>query len=245
MKQSTLRYLPILAAFGLLTISCQKDSGSASVQGNATIQFKPQAVNTSSTIVGSTITPITAGTNTNGVATINWTSGYLNISEFEFEAQKENSSRQGDTSHIKYEIKGPFKLDLFAAPSILATLSLPSSIYNEVEVEIEGVKSANGDPNFYLEGTYKNEAGNISPIIIKLNEEYEIEAKFKQLQAQPINYVSLLKLQLDLLAKNIGTVNLSNATKTNGTIIISSTSNANIYQILVVNLSRMCDVEFK
>lgn len=224
----------------LLITSCTKNASN----GNATIQFQAQVNNSTYTMTGSTITPISSSSNTSGVATVSWTSGYVNATEFEFEAEKENNNNQADTMHVQYEAKGPFKLDLFAAPAAIASINLPAATYDHVEVEILGVKSTTGDPNFYLKGTYKNVAGVTTPVEIKVNENFDIDSEISKWQAQAITYSSLVKMHLDLLLKNVTPALLDNTTQTSGTIVISSTSNANIYQLIVANLRFMSDVEF-
>ncbi len=220
--------------------SCKKDAAT----GNATIQFAAQANNNTYTMTGSTITPVSSSSNTTGVATVNWTAGYVIASEFEFEAEKENNNNQSDTSHVQYEVKGPFRIDLFAAPAPLASLNLQAATYDRVQVEILGVKSTTGDPNFYLKGTYTNAMGVVTPVVIQLNENFDIESDLSKWSAQAITYTSLVKIHLDLLLQNISTTLLDSASQTNGSIVISSTSNASIYQVIVANLRHMSDVEF-
>jgi hypothetical protein len=165
-------------------------------------------------------------------------------SEFEFEAEKENNNNQADTTHVQYEAKGPFKIDLFAAPAPLASLILQAATYDQVQVEIQGVKSTTGDPNFYLKGTYKNVMGIVTPVIIQVNETFDIESDINKWPAQAITYTSLVKIHLDLLLQNITPALLDNASQTSGTIVISSTSNTNIYQLITANFRHMSDVEF-
>lgn len=234
-----LSLLPL--SLGLLFVTaCTKNADN----GNATIQFSAQADNSTYTMTGNSITPVSSSSNTNGVATVSWTSGYVNASEFEFEAEKENNNNQADTTHVQYEAKGPFKIDLFAAPAALASINLQAATYDHVQVEIMGVKSAAGDANLYLKGTYKNAMGIVTPVIIQVNENFDIDSEISTWKAQAINYTSLVKVHLDLLLKNLTTAILDNASQTSGSIIISSTSNASIYQLIVASLRFMSNVEF-
>lgn len=229
-----------LSLGALLFTSCTKKADN----GNATIQFQAQANNSTYTMNGSSITPVSSSSSTTGIATVNWTSGYVVASEFQFEAEKENNNNQADTMHVQYEAKGPFKFDLFAPPATLASLNIPAATYDHVQVEVEGIKSASGDPNFYLKGTYKNVAGVVTPVIIQINETFDINSEITKWQAQTITYTSLVTMHLDLLLKNVTTTLLDNATQTSGSILISSTSNADIYQLIVANLRFMSGVEF-
>lgn len=226
---------------GLLFVTaCTKKADNTT----ATLQFSAQANNNLYTMSGSTITPVSASANTNGMATLNWTAGYVNATEFEFEAAKENNNDQSDTTHVQYQAQGSFRIDLFATPTALASLVIPAATYDHVQVEIQSVKSATGALNFYLKGTYKNAAGIATPIEVQLNESFAIHSEITKWQAQTLTYTSLVKMHLDLFLKNVTTTLLDNASQTNGSILISSTSNAAIYQLLVANLRYMSDVEF-
>jgi uncharacterized membrane protein len=52
-------------------------------------------------------------------------------------------------------------------------------------------------------------------------------------------------INLSLLTTGVSELMLNNAVLTNGTIIISSTSNANIYNIILNNLHDSDEVEFE
>ena len=52
-------------------------------------------------------------------------------------------------------------------------------------------------------------------------------------------------INLSLLTTGVSELMLNNAVRTNGTIIISSTSNANIYNIILNNLHDSDEVEFE
>lgn len=241
MKRLFTRFSWISLAMGSLFVTaCTKNADT----GNATLQFSAQANNNLYTLSGGTITPVSSSANTNGMATLNWTSGYINASEFEFEAERENNNSQSDTTHVQYQVQGAFRIDLFATPTTLASLTVPGGIYDHVQIEIQGIKSTTGSPVFYLKGTYKNAAGVVTPIEIQVNETFDIHSEITKWQAQTITYTSLVKMHLDLLLKNVTTTLLDNASQTSGSIIISGTSNTSIYQLVVANLRYMSDVEF-
>jgi uncharacterized membrane protein len=56
---------------------------------------------------------------------------------------------------------------------------------------------------------------------------------------------ALTTINLSLLTTGVSELMLNNAVLTNGTIIISSTSNANIYNIILNNLHDSDEVEFE
>ncbi len=59
------------------------------------------------------------------------------------------------------------------------------------------------------------------------------------------SYKALTTINLSLLTTGVSELMLNNAVLTNGTIIISSTSNANIYNIILNNLHDSDEVEFE
>lgn len=237
-------FILVLLAGGLLLGSCKKGMNTGTK-----IQYKAQAVNPSYTITGANIVPTTmngssSAARTDGSISISWNAGYMIVSKIEFEAEKENSEKEGDTSAVNFEMRGPVKVDLFSTPSFLGTITIPPATYDQIEIKVEGKKTASGDPNFYLKGIYTDSSGKKIPLELQVNENFEIDAEQPKFVAQAIDYTSLIKLRLDLLAKNISATNLNSATQTNGTIIISSTSNTGIYQTIVSNFLQMGEVEF-
>ncbi len=59
------------------------------------------------------------------------------------------------------------------------------------------------------------------------------------------SYTALTTLNLSLLTRGITESMLNSATRTNGTILISSTSNTNIYNIILKNLEDCDGIEFE
>ena len=71
----------------------------------------------------------------------------------------------------------------------------------------------------------------------------EIEAEDVTINSTT-DYIGLVNLQLYKLLSNISTNDLSGATKTNGTIIISSSSNTALYAKFKTNLKAFGDCDF-
>ena len=58
-------------------------------------------------------------------------------------------------------------------------------------------------------------------------------------------YNALTSLNLSLLSRGITQIMLENAVKTNGTIVISSSLNVDLYNIILNNLKESDEIEFK
>jgi len=77
-----------------------------------------------------------------------------------------------------------------------------------------------------------------------VNEDFEFKVKKEGASIDTTSdYTSLINLNLTLLMGGITSVDLNNATRTNGKIIISSTSNAILYSKINTNLSTCEETE--
>lgn len=165
--------------------------------------------------------------------TITWTSGFASATEIEFEAEKENSEFE-----LKSEVRQ--RIDLFSPLATLGLVTIPPGTYEEVEFEIHAAPSG-PDAALELRGTY-----NGTPIVFKVNTAFEIEAEYEDITiTQGNDFNAIISLNLSLLSLGITEANLNNATQTNGEIIISSSSNTVLYNIMLLNLKNIDDVEIE
>ena len=163
--------------------------------------------------------------------TVTWISGYASATEIEFEAEKENLELE-----FKSEVRQ--RIDLFSPLSSLGFVTIPPGIYKEVEFEIH-ISPTTTDAALELRGPY-----NSSPIVFRVSSPFEIEAEFEDVTITDGNdFTAIISLNLSLLTMGITDAALSNATLTNGEIIISATSNTALYNIMIVNLKNIDDVE--
>ena len=232
MKTSKNFFLGSIAA-GLLVSSCQKDVIDSPANS---LDITIQATNTSFPILKSTsaVTPAFA-----------WDSSFIVVSKIEFEAEKKDSMSQSSTE-IHFEWEGPKKVDLFGLNNLVGSISLPPGIYHEISLKLVAYQSDAGDsPVFYLSGTYTNAEGSVIPIVLQVNEDIEFRVKREGfLFDASVDYTSLVHMNLSLLLADVTTGDLDGATLTDGTIIISASSNAEIYGRIIDNLSACCEYHF-
>ncbi len=172
-----------------------------------------------------------SGTLGRTTGTITWTSGIASATEIEFEAEKENIE-------LEFKSEARQRIDLFAPFSSLGFVTIPPGIYKEIEFEIH-LSSTPPDAALELRGTY-----NSTPIVFRVNTPIEIEAEFEDVTiTQGNDFTAIISLNLSLLTLGITDADLSNATLTNGEIIISATSNTVLYNIMIANLKNIDDVE--
>lgn len=163
--------------------------------------------------------------------TVTWTSGYVSATEIEFEAEKNGTE-------LEFKSEARQRIDLFSPLSTLGFVTIPPGLYKEVEFEIHGSPTP-ADAAFELRGTY-----NTTPIVLRVNSPFEIEAEFEDVTITDGNdFTAIISLNLSLLTVGITDAALSSATLTNGEIVISATSNTALYNIMIANLKNIDDVE--
>jgi hypothetical protein len=227
----------VLLAVTIL-VSCKKTSNSDT--GKLSLQFNALNSGVVKTTSISDIQTSSTSVTTNAVPTgINWTSGYIYVSEIEFKAVKDN------TTEIKYKSEGSRKVDLFNLNAFAGDFNIPSGVYNKIKFEIEiGAPQGVKDPGVYLSGTY-----GATPIVFAYDEsgdQFEIEVEGRNFTFDGAkNYNSLINLHLNLLLDGVSNADLDAATKINGTIVINHTNNIAIYQKAKQNLQKLSDSDFK
>ncbi|HLO60148.1 MAG TPA: hypothetical protein VK179_15470 [Bacteroidales bacterium] len=230
MKTSNNLFLLSVAA-GFLAVSCQKDSVDTP-ETSKSLDIKMEATNASFSLQKSTA----------AASTFIWDSSYMVVSKIEFEAEKGDS--QGP--EISYEWKGPRTIDLLGLNNFVGSISLPPGVYHEVSLKLVAYQSdAGSSPVFYLSGIYINAAGTEIPVVLEMNEDIELRVKQEgYLLDASVDYTSLIHMNLSLLFDGISASDLDGATLTDGTIVINSASNADIYNTVLYNLSTCSEYHF-
>lgn len=176
---------------------------------------------------------------TNSNSSITWTSAGLNITEIDFEAESNNNP-------IEYELKQAIRVDLLNLSPVLGNITLPVGSYDEVELKILLRKSATKEIPLTLKGTYTDSNGVKIPFEFYLNEDIDIEVEAEDIVIDgKSDYTGMINVQLNKFLTNITRTDLSTATKTEGVIVISSTSNADIYSKLKTNILAFADCDFE
>lgn len=221
MKLNTLLFT--IVAAGLSLAGCKKDNKDGSVR------YQLKSTNPSSSLAR-TATGSSASARLNG--TLTWTSGFANATRIKFEAETNNRE-------IEYKSTAKQRLDLFSAISSLGSITIPPGTYKEVEFKIE-IAPAGNEPALELKGTY-----NGTPVTLRVDNAFEFKAEKEGVTITDNNgYTAITTLNLALLTQGITDADLSNATKTNGAIVISATSNTNLFAKIVNSLGE-CESEFE
>jgi len=216
----TLKNLLCIVAATIAFISCKKDSS-----GPASIKFQLKANNNIASVVARTT-----------AATITWNSGTATPSLVKFEAKK-------GTTEVEFSSTSNQQVNLFTvSQNTFGNLTLPDGVYNEIELKIN-VNGTTASPALELNGIYNNGTTDV-PVSFRVTTSLLIKAEKNNVNITGGSFTAVTELNLSLYTTGITQTMLNNATKTSGTIIISSASNANLYNMIVANIDRFHHAEF-
>jgi hypothetical protein len=223
-------------AASVLLVSCKKnaqDIPSPGVNGNSSVAFKLKATNTSS-VVNRTTSVLSTADKTTSVS-IQWTAGSASATEIKFEGKKQGSE-------VEFKSKVNQTVDLFNLSSSLGSISIPSGTYSEVEFKAELSPTSN-NPAFELSGQFAT-GGVTTNVIFRANENIEVKGEKNNVTITDSSLSNAItSLDLSLITKGINQAALTSAVKTNGTILITSSINSDLYKIIVENLRHLEDEE--
>ncbi|GAB2705082.1 hypothetical protein GCM10027037_33490 [Mucilaginibacter koreensis] len=221
-----------LALVGLLSLSaCKKDNTTASA--DADVSFGMASDNTLVTVAttnGSGQLATFATATTPAIASVKWTDAIANISKFKLEAKKDGSS---------YEVSsaGLANVDLLALNPSTIKATLPKGTYTHVELKVQLVKATGTAMPLVLKGTYTTKAGTTVPIEFDFNDNLILVASLNDLTVDgKNNFVAKLNLHLNKMFGNISAQQIDNATRTNGAVLINSTTNVALYQKIIIDI---------
>ena len=169
------------------------------------------------------------------VSAITWTSGVANVSKFKFEAKKANFKMEIETTQL-------LNVDLFSLTPALTGASIDTGTYKEIEVKVMFTKSATAAIPLTLKGTYTPASGTAVPVELYVNDELTIKVEAENVVIDNTkNVQSMISLHLNEFLTGINSAALDLATKTDGKIVISSSSNIDLYNKIKFNVSNSGD----
>lgn len=209
--------------------SCKKEAtGSETSSG---FLYQLQTVNRTAPVARMAATSRMEG------ASVQWTSGIASAIELKFEAE----SSKGE---VEFKQKTAQQIDLFAATSSLGNITIPEGTYQEVEFKAH-LSPAGSTPALQLNGSFMS--GSVTKAIqFVVNTNVELKAeKHNVVVAQGATYAALNSIDLIQISQGLTEAALNSAqTNSNNTIVISATTNTNLYNMLVTNLNNHhCEAE--
>jgi len=213
-------------AIMLILGSCKKSGSDDVTASSSPMQFQLKAAN-----------PLVVVNLTAGPGTILWTSGAASSTEVKLEAKRNGSE-------IEYKTSGLQQIDLFASVITgLGNVVLPVATYAEVEFKIT-LNQNGSNPAMVLNGEYTNALGAVTPVVFSLNSLFLLKAEQTNVSVTSNSSITALTtLNLSFVSNGITQAMLNSATVTNGKIMMSASSNINLYNIIINNLEQFHHID--
>lgn len=231
----------LLSAFTVT--NCKKDS-SGSSNSTPVMGVSVQGVNTSFNLPVS-VAGLKA---TSATSLVKVTAASLLVSRLNFEAELKSSNKSHDSISIEYTWTGPQTVDLLNPTNEFGMFTLQSGFYNEVELRVTSERKISDTvPIFTLKGNFTDSLNVVTPITFTVNQGVVLATELKNdsITSSPGSAFSgVMQIYLDQLFVKVSATALKNAVKTNGTIVINSTTNKNLYSIIASNFLKRHHCEF-
>ena len=233
----------VLLIIVISSSSCKKSGVSPSTSNNPApnatqVSFSVLSDSAPAVLASGPFASLAATASAAAAPVIKFTSGVANITKFEFEAKKNGAK-------VSFETQNLANVDLFALnPTFIKTL-IDTGLYSEIEVRMILSQSTTSAIPLTLMGTATTAAGSV-PFEFDFNQNLEIKSESQNVVVSHTKTLkSLFLLHLNMILSTITADDLAAATLTNGTIVVSSTSNATIFNKIVANLGSVGDTKFE
>jgi hypothetical protein len=212
--------------------ACKKTGNAPSTNPKLTFQLKADNAAVTLATTPATKTGLVTNSSTASIAGLTWTAGIANISKFKLEAKKNGIETEITSKNLT-------NVDLFALSPTIANATLDTGTYKEIEIRVVLEHSADTTAiPLKLTGTFTNSSGKVIPIKFELNDDVTIKAEAENIVvSSTIDFAALVHLHLNKLETGVTVADLEAATLTNGTIVISNSSNSAIYNKVLSNFT--------
>lgn len=218
--------LLMAGAAAMLILAACKKSGSDTPSDDSGMQFQLKAVN-----------PFVVVNKTDAPGSILWSSGFAAATEVKLEAKKNGNE-------LEFKTSGIHQIDLFASVTAsLGNIVIPVGTYTEVEFKIT-LNQNGSNAAMELNGQYTSGTGVVTPVVFSLNSLFILKAEQNNVSVTGNSSITTLTtLDLSFVSNGITQAMMNSATITGGKIIISASSNSNLYNIIINNLQQFHHVD--
>ncbi len=230
--------LSIMMIFALSLVSCSTESESTT-EAQVGVEFNTvqSALTTQAISKDSQLKQAAAGT-------LLFSTGHIAINRLEFEVETEN-----DSIEIEFEIEQNTLIDFATGTTTpdINFISIPAGTYEEVEVEIE-LSEGSELPAILLFGTYVAPDGVEHDIRFEFNSEETFEVEREGLISFAEAQVAIAQITFDPVAwfMEVTDEQYASATKNEeGFIVVSSTQNTHIFDVVADGLDLASEVEME
>ncbi|MEQ8882674.1 MAG: hypothetical protein RLQ12_23745 [Cyclobacteriaceae bacterium] len=172
---------------------------------------------------------------------LQFTSGTIRLVQIQFQAETD----EGDSIEANIEQIVEIDFATGATTPDLSDLVFPVGTYAEVEVELE-LQDENNDPSVVIEGTFTDANDQAHPIRFEFNsgETFEVEKEGTITFAEGASVLAEVTFDPGVWFAGVSIETLSAASKNNdGVIVISETSNPEIFDTVADGLDLATEVE--
>lgn len=207
--------------------SCKKEDKTVA-SSTSQLSFAINTDNSTSTVVNTS--PVTGGIVLSN-ANVTITSGIANIASFKLEAKKNNVKTEITTKNL-------VNADLFAlAGQAVVSTSIDTGTYKEIEIRATLAKTTTTSLPLVLKGYFTTKAGTQVPLEFDYNDNAVLSAEADNVHIDGTKDLgTTFNLHLNKLLANITAADVDQTTRTNNTILISSSVNTALYNKILANL---------
>jgi len=208
--------------------SCKKSSSNYSTSNTPTMSYQLKVANTNYSMARTTAT-----------ADIVWDSAFATPDVVVFQATQGNVQ-------VQYKATNNQRIDLMSSVAIdFGSFTLPAGFYSQTVLKIDLDKIGNM-PVLQLNGMFTD--GTVTlPVEILVNESVQLQTEQDSVTiTNDSSFVAVTTLDLPSVTSGVTSAMLLNATLTGGVIVISSSSNHDLYKMVLDNLGNEhhhCDFE--
>ncbi len=175
--------------------------------------------------------------------TLTFSSGTITLTQIQFEVESDESDS------VEVNIEQIVEIDFATGETTpdLSGLELPVGTFVESRVELE-LLDENEDPSVVIEGTFEDSNGQSHPIRFEFNsgETFEVEREGTVTFDSGMNVIAEITFDPIVWFADVSPDMLEEATKNNsGVIVISETSNSDIFDTVADGLDLATEVEIQ
>ncbi|HEY4195539.1 MAG TPA: hypothetical protein VGM63_08385 [Mucilaginibacter sp.] len=218
---------PLVLAVILLA-ACKKNNSSNTAtppSGSSKLTFQLAAVNSADS-TGAAVDSVPS------IAGLVWSAGTANVGKFDFVAKRSGVS-------INILSRNLTNVDLFALTPLVTYVTLDTGVYKQIQISAF-LESSNNDsiPPLKLSGSFTNDSSKVVPITFTLTDNAIVQVGASNIDINgTTDYTALLDMQLNKVTRGITAADLNKAKVTNGTIVISRSSNSQLYYKMRANIA--------
>jgi hypothetical protein len=232
LQKKNLNIFPLLLLTGalLITNACSSDSGKSPI---IDINFN---TNTSTS-------SLSKASNQSLANSLTFLSGTITLTQIQFEVEND----EGDSVEVNIEQVVDVDFATGSTSPDLSSLELPVGTFVESRVELE-LLDENNNPSVVIEGTFEDSNSQTHPIRFEFNsgETFEVEREGTVTFDSGMNVIAEVTFDPIVWFAGVSTNMLEEATKNNeGVIVISETSNIDIFDIVADGLDLATEIEIQ